>query len=414
MTADPLPARNPTDTPDWHAPIVAGTLAAVVGFTATFAIVLQGIAAVGADARTAAGALLVLCLVQGALAVGLAAWSRKPITMAWSTPGAALLIGAGVARPDLGIAVAAFLLTAGLIVATGLVRPIGRAVSAIPMPLANAMLAGILAGICLAPAQAAVRFPLQAGAPILAWLIALRLARRYAVVIALAVLVAVLVIAPPPAMTAPPPAMIEPVSAALPTLVLPHLVAPHWDTAAVLGLAIPLYLVTMASQNLPGLAVMRANGYAMDAGASFVATGLASGITALFGGIPVNLAAFTAALCAGPEAGADPARRWVASFVSGLVYIALGLGAGLAARLLLVAPPLLIEAIAGLALFPTLAAALTGAMEQEALRLPALVTLLVVLSGISIAGVGAPLWGLLAGAAVMVILSAGQSARGVR
>lgn len=379
MTADPLPARNPIDTPDWHAPIVAGTLAAVVGFTATFAIVLQGIAAVGADARTAAGALLVLCLVQGALAVGLAPWSRKPITMAWSTPGAALLIGAGVARPDLGIAVAAFLLTAGLIVATGLVRPIGRAVSAIPMPLANAMLAGILAGICLAPAQAAVRFPLHAGAPILAWLIALRLARRYAVVIALAVLVGVLVIAPPPAMTGP-------VSAALPALVPPHLVAPHWDTAAVLGLAIPLYLVTMASQNLPGLAVMRANGYAIDAGASFVATGLASGITALFGGIPVNLAAFTAALCAGPEAGADPARRWVASFVSGLVYIALGLGAGLAARLLLVAPPLLIEAIAGLALFPTLAAALTGAMEQEALRLPALVTLLVVLSGISIAG----------------------------
>lgn len=397
---------TPPASVDLHAPVVAGVLAALVGFTATFAIILQGLAAVGADASTAAGALLVLCLVQGALAVGLGLRSRKPITMAWSTPGAALLIGAGTQGADFGIAVAAFALTAVLIVATGLARPLGRAVAAIPMPLANAMLAGILAGICLAPAQAVVRFPLQAIPPILAWLVALRLARRYAVVIALAMLVAVLCLVPPVTGAAAP--------ASLPVLTWPHLVMPHWNTAAVLGLAVPLYLVTMASQNLPGLAVMRANGYEIDPGRSFVATGLGSVVTALFGGIPVNLAALTAALCAGPEAGADASRRWIASVVSGVVYIALGLGAGLAARLLLVAPPLLIEAIAGLALLPALAAALTGAMAEEASRLPALVTLLVVLSGITVAGIGAPLWGLLAGGAVMVVLSAGTRTRTAR
>jgi benzoate membrane transport protein len=184
----------------------------------------------------------------------------------------------------------------------------------------------------------------------------------------------------------------------------PMLVLPTFTLDAAIGIGLPLFLVTMASQNLPGLAVMRANGYQVDVPPVFVSTGLASGVTAIFGGHSLNLAAITAALCAGPEAHPDPARRWIASVANGVACMVLALGATFATAFIAVSPPLLIQAVAGLALLGSLGGALTSALSEEKDRLPALVTFVTAASGVSFGGIGAAFWGLVAGGALMLLL----------
>jgi benzoate membrane transport protein len=163
------------------------------------------------------------------------------------------------------------------------------------------------------------------------------------------------------------------------------------------SIALPLFIVTMASQNVPGLAVLRLNGYQPKVEQIFLSTGLASGVTALFGGHLVNLAAITAALSAGPEAHADPSRRYIAAVTAGASYLVLGLLAGLAAAFITAAPPLLIQAVAGLALLGSLAAALAAALTREGERIPVILTFVTTASGISFFGIGAAFWGLVAG-----------------
>ncbi|CAH1673053.1 MULTISPECIES: benzoate/H(+) symporter BenE family transporter [unclassified Chelatococcus] len=373
-------------------PIAAGALAAVVGFASAFTIVLQGLAGVGATPEQAASGLLVLCVGQGILAITFGLISRKPISFAWSTPGAALLMGAGVPQGGFGVAVAAFLLTGLLIVIAGIWRPLGRAVSAIPLPLANAMLAGVLLELCLAPFRAIAAAPLLALPIVLAWALGWTFARRFAVPIAVAMTGLIVALATP-----------IPAEAWAHLWPEPVFVMPVWDFVPVFGLAIPLFIVTMASQNVPGLAVLRSNGYEIAVRPVFIATGIASWAVALFGGHGLNLSAITAALCAGPEAGANPARRYIASVTTGLVYIPIGLGVGFAAAFIAASPPLLIQAVAGLALLTSLAAALAGALSRETGRLPALVTFVTTASGISIFGIGAAFWGLVAGGLMLML-----------
>ncbi len=196
-----------------------------------------------------------------------------------------------------------------------------------------------------------------------------------------------------------------PVPAAALADIWPHpvFVAPLFSLGAIVSLSVPLFIVTMASQNVPGLAVMNANGYNPPVGPIFVATGLASGVISFFGGHLVNLAAITAALCAGPEAGPDPSRRWVAGVSSGLGYIVLGLFATFAAAFVAASPPLLIQAVAGLALLGSLGAALQTALSREEDRLAAVITFVTSASGISAFGIGAAFWGLLAGGLMMLL-----------
>lgn len=369
-----------------------GLLTAAVGFASAFTIVLQGLTGAGATPAQAASGLLALCVVQGVLAIGLSARTRMPISIAWSTPGAVLLLATGA--PDGGFpeAVGAFLLSAALMVAAGLWRPFGRAVSSIPLALSSAMLAGVLLDLCLAPMRAVGAMPELALPIVLAWAIAWRYARRYAVPIAVLVTVAVIAFA-----------------TEIPHGVLAHswpapiLVAPHFTLDAAIGIALPLFIVTMASQNLPGLAVLNANGYRPAIPPIFVSTGLASAVGAPFGGHAVNLAAITAALCAGPEAHPDPTRRWQASAIAGAAYVVIGLFAGMAAAFVAASPPLLIQAVAGLALLGSLGAALTGALAREDDRLPAIITFLTTASGLSFAGIGAAFWGLVAGGIIMLL-----------
>jgi benzoate membrane transport protein len=280
-----------------------------------------------------------------------------------------------------------------LIIIAGLWRPFGRAVASIPAALAAAMLAGVLLELCFAPVRAVGALPMLALPIVIAWLIALRFARPYAVPIAVAVTAIVIASA-----TAIPP------SALAHAWPQPVFVMPAFTLAAAIGIGVPLFIVTMASQNVPGLAVLAVNGYRPAVGPIFVWTGVGSIATALLGGHTLNLAAITAALCAGPEAHPDPARRWIASVACGVAYIVLALAAGFAAAFVAASPPLLIEAVAGLALFGSLGSALAAAVAKEEDRLPAVVTFVTSASGVAFFGIGAAFWGLIAGGVVMAVL----------
>jgi len=373
-------------------PLVAGVLAAVVGFASSFTVVLQGLAAMGATPAQAASGLLALCVAQGALGVWFSLRLRMPVVLAWSTPGAALLVATGMPAGGFPAAVGAFLLTGLLILLAGLWRPFGRAVSSIPPSLANAMLAGVLLEICLAPMRAVGAIPALALPVILAWALAWRFARLYAVPVAVAVAGAAILLA-------------TPLPAGVLGDVAPRLewVAPHFTAGAAIGIALPLFLVTMASQNVPGLAVLHSQDYRPEPGPIFAATGLGSALIAPLGAQSFNLAAITAALCAGPDAHPDRARRWVAAVTAGLTYIALGLGASFMAAFIAASPPLLIQAVAGLALFGSLGGAMTAAMNHERERLPATLTFVTTASGLALFGIGAAFWGLMAGGALLLL-----------
>ncbi|HEY5835347.1 benzoate/H(+) symporter BenE family transporter [Streptomyces sp.] len=370
----------------------AGFVAAFVGFASSFAVVLQGLVAVGADRTQAASGLMALSVAMGACGIFLSLRSRLPISVAWSTPGAALL--AGSATPDGGFpaAVGAFLVTGVLLVVSGWWKPLGRWVSAIPKPLANAMLAGILLPLCLAPAHAVASDPGIGLAVVLTWAVVGSVRRLYAVPAAVVVAMALI------ATTTHIPA-----DSLGPLWPHPVLVAPHVTASALIGIALPLYVVTMASQNIPGVAVLNANGYAPEPGPLFGWTGGFSLLSAPLGGHAVNLAAITAALCAGDEAGPDRARRYRAAVVAGAVYVLLGLGAAAAVAFVDASPPNVIEAVAGLALLGALGGALTAALADAGQRESAVVTLVVTVSGVTFFGVSGAFWGLAAGGALYAV-----------
>lgn len=380
-------------------PIFSGLLASLVGFASSFAIILQGFDAVGATQAQAASGLFALCLGMALVGIVMSYITKMPLSIAWSTPGAALLITTGAVHGGFPAAVGAFMVAAALVVVAGFWRPFGRAVAAIPMPLASAMLAGILFNLCLAPVRAVAELPTLALPIVLAWAVCLRFARIWAVPAAVAVS-AVMIAA----------------STELPADLFanawpaPVLVVPTLNLDAIIGIALPLFVVTMASQNIPGLAVLRSNRYQPDVKPIFVSTGIVSAVGALLGGQLINLAAITAALCAGPEAHPDKTKRYIAAITAGLAYILFALGAGVAAAFISAAPPILIEAVAGLALIGALANALVGSVADEEFRLPAILTFVTAASGLTLFGVGAAFWGLIVGGALHALLKTKKAA----
>lgn len=372
--------------------VAAGLLAAFVGYASSVAVVIQGLAGVGATAAQVATGLFALGFAKGIMSVLLSLRTRMPISVAWSTPGAALLAGSGALAGGFAEAVGAFLLVGALVVLAGLWKPLGRLVAAIPASIANAMLAGVIFKLCLAPFEAIAALPSVALPVVLVWALVGRLSRYLAVPAAIAVAGLLL------ALKTSLPAVDW--AAAVPAV---ELVTPVFSWQATVSIALPLFLVTMASQNITGLAVLGACGYRPAPGPLFVGTGLASILAAPFGALTVNLAAITAVLCAGSEAHPDPARRWVAAAVSGLGYMAFAFLAGVAATVVLAAPPLVIQAVAGLALLGALAGALKGALAEERERSAALVAFLTTASGLSFAGIGSAFWGLLAGGALLLL-----------
>jgi benzoate membrane transport protein len=371
-------------------PIASGVVAAITGFASSFALVIAGLAAVGATSGQAASGLLGLCVLVGVLTMLLSYRYRMPLAFAWSTPGAALLL-ASDATTDFSAAVGAFLLSGVLIVLTGLWPALGRAITRIPKPIASAMLAGILFPICVAPVTASIEVPWLALPVVAVWVVLSRFAPRWAtpgVMGATAVAIAV---------SAGTAWLADPVLT--PTVAL---TAPSFDPLVLVSLGIPLYIVTMAGQNVPGFAVLTTFGYAPPARPMLVGTGVASALGSIAGAFVVNLSAITAAIMAGPDAHPDPRRRWVAAFSGGASYVVLGLGAGLMTALVAASPPILITAAAGLALLGALVAAVVSALEDERHRIVAIATFLVVASGVQLLGIGSAFWGLVVGGILML------------
>ncbi|CAO3375431.1 benzoate/H(+) symporter BenE family transporter [Azospirillum argentinense] len=374
----------------------AGLLAALVGYASSVAVVIHGLTAVGASTEQVVSGLVLVGFAMGLTAMGLSLHRRKPISIAWTTPGMALLAATGAVEGGFPAAVGAFVVTGVLIVLAGLWSPLGRWIAAIPKPLANGMLAGILLKLCLAPFLAVSQAPGMALLVLGTWALVGRVARLYAVPAAVAVALGAMAFDSSGGLAG---------GVALSGVPWPGVtfVQPVFTWEAMVGIALPLFVVTMASQNIPGLAVLATYNYAPPTRPIFLATGAASALTALGGAPTVNLAAITAALCASPDADPNPARRWQAAFVGGIGYILFAGLAGVTAVMVTRSPPILIEAVAGLALVGAFGAALMGAVQVEANRTAALVTMLVTASGLSFAGVGSAFWGLLLGGAVHLL-----------
>jgi benzoate membrane transport protein len=367
-------------------------VAVLVGFTSSVAIVFQAAAALGATPAQTASWIWALGLGMGLTSLGLSLKYRMPVLTAWSTPGAALLVTAGAGVP-MAEAVGAFVVCAVLITLAGATGAFARVMDRIPQPLAAALLAGVLARFAFDAFAALPREPALVGAMCAAFVAGRRWWPRYAVPGVLAAGVAVAAAQGRLALGG--------IEWALAT---PVFTMPAFSVAAVVGIALPLFVVTMASQNLPGVAAQRAAGYAVPVSPAIATTGLATLVLAPFGAYALNLAAITAAICMGREAAVDPARRWWASAAAGVFYVVVGLLGGAVVALLAAFPPALVLAVAGLALLSTIGSALATAVKDEAEREAALVTFVVTASGMALLGIGSAFWGLVAGVLVRLAL----------
>ncbi|MCE1251643.1 MAG: benzoate/H(+) symporter BenE family transporter [Comamonadaceae bacterium] len=376
----------------------AGFVAVLVGFTSSVAIVFQAAQAFGATPAQLTSWIWALGLGMGLCTLLPSLWLRQPVMVAWSTPGAAVLATAGLAGGfSMGEAVGAFMACAALITLAGATGWFERVMNRIPMEIAAALLAGVLArfGIdAFAAAHSALPLVL---AMLVAYLLARRRWPRYAVVVTLAVGVAYVL------------ANGQLQSGALRLeWARPVFTAPQWSASAFVSLALPLFVVTMASQNLPGVAVMRATGYPLPVSRLLTMTGLATLLLAPFGAFALNFSAITAAICMGPEAHEDRSKRYTAAAACGLIYIVIGLFGALITGLLTAFPRELVVAIAGLALLGAIANGLATALAHEGHREAALITFLVTLSGVVIAGVGSAFWGVAAGSMALFVQQYGR------
>ena len=381
-------------TEDRLQPVLAGVMLALVGFASSFAVVLAGLQAVGATSAQAASGLLALCVAQAFGVLWLTWRHRMPLVLAWSTPGAALLVSSGAVEGGWRAAVGAFLVVGLLILLTALWPRLGDLIAAIPTPIAQAMLAGVLLSICLEPVRVLLDRPVLVAPILVVWVVLLRLAPKLAVAGAFVATMIVITIylidhGAPGLSLAPQVVWTEP------TL--------SWQ--AVIGLAVPLYVVTMASQNVPGVAVLATFGYRAPWRESMTVTGLGTVAGAMAGGHAVNLAAITAAMAASPEAHPDRDRRWIAAHTAGWAYLVLAVVSTALVGVVAAAPHGLVEVVAGLALLGTLGGALKGATEAESGREAAVVTFVVAASGVAFGGVGAAFWALLAGLVVHAVLT---------
>jgi benzoate membrane transport protein len=366
--------------------ISAALVSALVGYGSTIALVLAAAGAVGANGPQTASWLLAICLAKAIGTAALSTWHRAPAILAWSSPGAALI--AATSGISFAEAAGAFIVTGLLVAVTGLLRPLGQAVARIPDGIAGGMLAGVLLPFVLGGARAAEAAPLLV-LPMVAVFLLVRLKNpAVAVLAALAAGVALAFgfgQATLPEMTK-----------ALPTLIF---VTPEFTMGTVIGLALPLYLVTMASQNLPGFATMRAAGFEPPVRSALGVTGTLSALAAFFGAHTISMAAISAAICLGPDVDPDPKTRWRVGLAYAAVWVILGISSPAILALLAALPAGVMAALVALALIGALTGALAMALNNPDQRFAAVLTLAVTGAGVPFFGIGAAFWGLMAGLA---------------
>ena len=371
--------------------VVSAAVAALVGLGGTLAILVAAAQAVGADAAETSSWVSSLCLATAVASFGLSLRHRIPIVTAWSTPGAAL-IASMPGQVGLSAAIGAFVFAGVLVLLTAAIRPLGTLIERIPGSIAGAMLAGILLRFVIAVFDSAETLPALV-LPLLALFLVVRLFTAAGAVLAVLAagigLAYALGLAPP-----------WPGGPALSTLVVTR---PSFEVAALVGLGFPLFLVTMASQNLPGFAVLRAAGYAVPSRSILAVTGFVSLLTAPFGAHATNAAAITASICTGPDAHPDPAKRWLAGIAYGVCFALLAAFGTSLTSFFQAMPPALIVTVAGCALIAPLAGALGTAMAAPEERIAAGLTLAVTASGAGFLGIGSAFWGLAAGLVVLAL-----------
>ncbi|MFS4438798.1 benzoate/H(+) symporter BenE family transporter [Paracoccaceae bacterium GXU_MW_L88] len=372
-----------------------GLVVAIVGFFSSFPIILQGLTSVGASQAEAASGLMAAAVAMGIAGIALSVWKREPISVAWSTPGVALLAVTPALADGFGGAVAGFLVAGALTILSGLWKPLGRLATTVPPSLAQALLAGVLVSLCAAPFQALAVTPATALPILLTWFLVSRVYRLFAVPAAVIAAIIVTLIA-------------NDGSLALPaqTFSAPVLTGPIFSLDAILQIGLPLYIVTMATQNIPGIAILRSYGYTPPAGPLFAGVGAASVLSAPFGAPATCLAAITAALCAGPDSHPDPRARWWSAVFGGVIYCLFGLFAAVITTIAASAPDMLLETLTGVALISVFINAASAALAEPSEREAAGVTFLVTASGMSFLGLGAAVWGLILGAGVLALSKA--------
>ena len=376
--------------------VIAGFVTVLVGFTSSAVIVFQAAQALRASPTEIGSWMFALGLGMGLTCIVLSLRYRVPVVTAWSTPGAAMLITTAAGVP-MGEAVGAFLVSAGLITLCGFTGWFERTINQIPMSIASGMLAGVLLRFGLDVFIAMKTQFVMTFAMFCAYLIARRVLPRYAVVSALMLGMFIAGVQ----------GLLH-VDAVRLQLAQPVFTVPQFLIGALVSVALPLFVVTMASQNLPGVAVIRASGYSVPISPLIGWTGAATLVLAPFGAFALNLAAITAAICMGREAHEDPTKRYVAAVAAGVFYIVIGLFGATVGAVFAAFPKELVQAIAGLALLGTIGNGLAAALTHEREREPALVTFLVTASGVTLFGIGSAFWGLVAGALSLAVLQASR------
>ncbi len=375
----------------WMSLSSSALAAVVIGFASTVLVVMQAADAVGASEAQKISWAMMLCLAMAGLSFFLSWRHKMPMIIAWSTPGAALLAAnaQGVTYP---LALGAFAVAGLLSVLTGFVGPLAKAIEKIPPAIASAMLAGVLVSYVLKVPAAAMALPWYV-VPLIAAFFALRLWKPLWTVPIIVVLGLALA------------AFGGLISFKASDLVLARATfdMPQFSWPVIIGLGVPLFLVTMASQNLAGFAVLRASGYQPPVASALITTGLASALLSPFMGPQVNMSAITASLATGPDAHPDPSQRWKVAIPYVVFYVTVGLAAGLFVKVLGALPVDLVRAIAGLALFSPLMGAMQLMMKEAKEVEAALITFLVTASGVVIFGIGAPFWGLVIGLALWAV-----------
>ncbi len=377
--------------------LLAGLVAVLVGYASSAAIIWQAAAAAGANADQIAGWMTALGIAMGVSTLGLSLWYRVPVLTAWSTPGAALLATSlhGVTMNE---AIGVFIFASALIVLCGVTGLFARLMTLIPHSLAAAMLAGILLRFGLDAFATLPANGLLCGVMLIAWLIAKAIAPRYAIV---ATLVAGLAICLVTGQFHTSQTDITPA--------LPGFTLPHFTLQSLLGIGLPFFLVTMASQNAPGVATLKASGYQVPVSPLMTVTGLIALVMAPFGVFSVCIAAITAAICQSPDAHPEMNKRWLASAAAGGFYLLAGVFGGAITALMTALPLAWIQMLAGLALLGTIGGSLHQALTHETDRDAAIVTFLITASGITLGGIGSAFWGLIGGGIGYVVLGMARS-----
>ena len=377
---------------DLRAPILAGTVASVTGTAATTAIFLSAFVSIGATKEQTVSMVALMLVFYGALSILLSWKFKMPLSVVWSTPGAALLASSSVSGIGFNNAMGGILVCGLLLALTGLWPKLGELVSSIPKSIASAMLAGVIFSFCVAPFAASAQYPSLVIPVVVVWVLLYWLAPLWASPVAIVLAFTLIGLNQ---------GLVVSVSDWLLSV---ELVQPSINLASIFTIAIPLYLVAMASQNIPGIAIMNSYGYKVPFRASLATTGLGTVVASFIGGFVMNLAAITAALNANEQAHKDPSKRWIASVSGGVVYIIFALFAVVAVAFVYQTPRDLLLAASGLALLPTIVNAFNTMVEKAQERLPAVITFLIASSGIAFFSVGAAFWAILVGLVVIQLL----------